>query len=82
MLFEVGRRYQRAADILLTAYYDAVAMVVRRSNQWNRPLFPLLADLGWADSLGRLIAMTSLQMRWLPLKLKGWNRPETAIQVR
>jgi hypothetical protein len=25
------------------------------------------------------MAMTSLPMRWLPLKLKGWNRPEIAV---
>ncbi len=25
--------------------------------------------------------MTSLQMRWLLLKLKGWNRPKSVIQV-
>ncbi len=46
MLFEVGRRYQRPADILLTAYYDAVAMGVRRSNCHECPLSDRESDLG------------------------------------
>ncbi len=37
--------------------------------------------LGKAQT-GLQLAMTSLSRRWLPLKLKGWNRPITAIQGR
>jgi hypothetical protein len=55
-VIHVGRRKCPLLDRKADITYEE--LIVRRSSQSDRPLFYLVADVGQADSLGRLIAIS------------------------